>query len=101
MFHFKTAFDINVVIQGCSRLDREKHLSGFSTAFSFYVVPMKKVARSLHDHRELLLNWLSAKGRLSVGVVEGFNNKVKLTVQTMPNAPGNGDVFEIVGTKGS
>ena len=37
----------------------------------------------------------------SQGTTANSNNKVKLTVQTMPNAPGNGDVFEIVGTKGS
>jgi transposase len=41
--------------------------------------PMKKVARILRNHRELLLNWFRAKGQLSSGVVEGFNNKAKLT----------------------
>lgn len=40
--------------------------------------PMKKVARMLSNHRELLLNWFRAKGQLSSGVVEGFNNKAKL-----------------------
>ena len=40
---------------------------------------MKKVARMLRNHRELLLNWFRAKGQLSSGVVEGFNNKAKLT----------------------
>ena len=43
--------------------------------------PMKEVARTLRNHRELLLNWFRAKGALSSGVVEGFNNKVKLTVR--------------------
>ena len=43
--------------------------------------PMKKVARSLRNHRELILNWFRAKGALSSGVVEGFNNKVKLTTR--------------------
>jgi len=33
----------------------------------------------LRGHRELLLNWFRAKGRLSSGVVEGFNTKAKLT----------------------
>ena len=32
-------------------------------------------------HRELILNWFRAKGALSAGVVEGFNNKVKLTTR--------------------
>lgn len=45
------------------------------------LVPMKKVARSLRDHRELLLNWFRAKGAISAGVVEGFNNKAKLTMR--------------------
>ena len=43
--------------------------------------PMKKVARTLRSHRELILNWFRAKGALSSGVVEGFNNKVKLTTR--------------------
>ena len=43
--------------------------------------PMKKVARTLRNHRELILNWFRAKGMLSSGVVEGFNNKVKLTTR--------------------
>ena len=43
--------------------------------------PMKKVARTLHNHRELLLNWFRARGTLSSGAVEGFNNKVKLTTR--------------------
>jgi transposase len=43
--------------------------------------PMKKVARMLRSHRELLLNWFRAKGALSSGVVEGFNNKAKLTTR--------------------
>ena len=37
----------------------------------------------------------------SEGTTTNSNNKVKLTVQTMPNVPGNGNVFEIIGTKGS
>ena len=45
------------------------------------LAPMKKVARSLRNHRELLLNWFRAKGAISAGVVEGFNNKAKLTMR--------------------
>jgi transposase len=40
--------------------------------------PIKKVARMLRAHRELLLNWFRAKGMISGGIVEGFNNKAKL-----------------------
>lgn len=40
--------------------------------------PMKKVAHMLRDKRELVLNWFHAEGKLSSGIVEGFNNKLKL-----------------------
>jgi transposase len=43
--------------------------------------PMKKVVRTLRNHRDLILNWFHAKGALSSGTVEGFNNKVKLTTR--------------------
>ncbi len=43
--------------------------------------PMKKVARTLRNHHGLLLNWFRAKGALSAGIVEGFNNKAKLTTR--------------------
>lgn len=40
--------------------------------------PMKKVALMLRNKRELILNWFRADGQLSAGIVEGFNNKLKL-----------------------
>ena len=43
--------------------------------------PMKKVARMLRSHRPLLLNWFRAKGTISSGVMEGFNNRLKLTTR--------------------
>jgi transposase len=43
--------------------------------------PMKRVARMLRNHRELILNWFRAQGQLSSGVVEGFNTKAKLTTR--------------------
>ena len=43
--------------------------------------PMQKVARMLRRHRALLLNWFRAKGSISSGAVEGFNNKAKLTTR--------------------
>lgn len=43
--------------------------------------PMKKVARTLRSHRELILNWFRAKGEISSGAVEGLNNKVKLVTR--------------------
>ena len=43
--------------------------------------PMKKMAKMLRNHRELLLNWFRAKGEIALGCVEGFNNKVKVTMK--------------------
>lgn len=43
--------------------------------------PLKKVARTLRNHRELILNWFRAKGEISSGAVEGLNNKVKLVTR--------------------
>jgi transposase len=40
--------------------------------------PMKKVARMLRSHRELILNWFRARGQLSVGAVEGLNGKARV-----------------------
>jgi transposase len=43
--------------------------------------PLKAIARSMRSHRELILNWFRAKKAISAGVVEGFNNKLKLTTR--------------------
>ena len=43
------------------------------------IEPMKKVARTLRAHRELILNYFKAKKEFSSGVVEGLNNKAKVT----------------------
>ncbi len=45
------------------------------------IEPMKKVARTMRNHRALLMNGFRAKGELSSGAVEGFNNKAKLTMR--------------------
>ena len=45
------------------------------------IEPMKKVARMLRKHRPLLMNWFRAKRMYSSGIVEGFNNKAKLTTR--------------------
>ena len=42
------------------------------------IEPMKKMAKTLRKKRDLLLNWFRADGALSAGIVEGFNNKLKL-----------------------
>jgi transposase len=41
--------------------------------------PLKTVATSLTEHREILLNYFRAKKAISGGVIEGLNNKVKVT----------------------
>jgi transposase len=41
---------------------------------------MKKIARTLRVHRELLLNYFKARKQISSGVVEGLNNKAKVTM---------------------
>ena len=43
--------------------------------------PMKKVAKMLRRHRNLLLNWSRAKKQFSSGIVEEFNTKAKLTTR--------------------
>lgn len=55
--------------QWCTRAMRSK------------IDPMKKVAQMLRDKRELILNWFRADGQLSAGIVEGFNNKLKLVTR--------------------
>lgn len=55
--------------QWCTRAMRSK------------IDPMKKVAKQIRKHKTLLLNWFEAKGELSSGTVEGFNNKAKLTMR--------------------
>jgi transposase len=44
-----------------------------------HLEPLKKVAGSLTEHREVLLNYFHAKKAISGGVIEGLNNKVKVT----------------------
>ena len=42
---------------------------------------MKTVARTLRNHRELILNRFRSQGAISAGSVEGMNNQVKLTTR--------------------
>jgi transposase len=45
------------------------------------IEPMKKFARTLRGHRELLLNYFKARKEFSSGVVEGLNNKAKVVMR--------------------
>ena len=43
--------------------------------------PMKKIARPVRQHRELILNYFRAQKLISGGVVESLNNKAKVTMR--------------------
>jgi transposase len=45
------------------------------------IEPLKKVARTLRAHRELIINYFRARKGFSSGVIEGLNNKVKVTMR--------------------
>jgi transposase len=45
------------------------------------IEPMKKVARTLRTHEELILNWFLAKGEISSAAVEGLNNKIRVVTR--------------------
>jgi len=45
------------------------------------IEPMKKIARSLRKHRELILNYFRAQKEFFSGVIEGLNNKAKVTMR--------------------
>jgi hypothetical protein len=43
---------------------------------------MVKLANTLDEHRDLLLNWFRTRGELALGAVEGLNNKARVTTPT-------------------
>ena len=45
------------------------------------IEPLKKFVKTVRSHRELLLNYFRAKKEFSSGVVEGLNNKAKVTMR--------------------
>jgi transposase len=45
------------------------------------IEPMKKVAKTMCAHKPLILNWLKAKKAFSSGIVQGLNNKAKVTTR--------------------
>jgi transposase len=46
------------------------------------IEPMKKIARMLREHKPLILNWFQAREQISLGAVEGLNNKLKASIRT-------------------
>ena len=45
------------------------------------IEPIKKVAKTIRNHKPLILNLFKAKKAFSSGVVEGLNNKAKVTTR--------------------
>jgi transposase len=45
------------------------------------IEPMKKIARMIRSHKPLILNWFQARGQVSLGAVEGLNNKLKANLR--------------------
>ena len=45
------------------------------------IEPMKGIAKMLRRHKKLILNWFEMQGKISAGIVEGFNTKAKLTTR--------------------
>jgi transposase len=44
--------------------------------------PMKKIAGMIRTHKPLILNWFQARDEVSLGAVEGLNNKLKASIRT-------------------
>ena len=42
---------------------------------------MKKIARTIRSHKELIKNWFKARNVISLGAVEGLNNKLKVVTR--------------------
>ena len=42
---------------------------------------MKKIAQTLRTHKKLIMNWFEARDVISLGSVEGLNNKEKLVTR--------------------
>ena len=45
------------------------------------LAPMKRFAKTLRDHRTLLLNWFKARGEIALGAVEGMNTNAKHAIR--------------------
>jgi len=45
------------------------------------IEPMKKFAKTLRNHEDLLFNWFKARNQFAAGATEGFNNKARITTR--------------------
>jgi transposase len=50
-------------------------------AIASRIGPLARFARTLQQHRSLILNWFRARGQLAMGAVEGLNNKARVTTK--------------------
>ena len=74
--------DFNVFWEYVSPAWAEKFLNRWTRQVMYSKIePMKKVARTIRHHQPLILNWFRAKKAISNGVVEGLNNKAKVTAR--------------------
>jgi transposase len=53
-----------------------------NTTMRSRIGPMKKVAKTLRRHRELILNWFLTDRQFSSGIVEAINASAKMTIRT-------------------
>jgi len=52
-----------------------------TTVMRSRLAPLKTFARTLREHRRLLLHWFAARGLFAHGATEGFNNKARVTTR--------------------
>jgi transposase len=71
---FQFFWDVNKATRAVGFLD-----SWCKRTMQSKIEPMKKIAKMLRSHQELILNWFHAKDQISLGAVEGLNNKAKTT----------------------
>ncbi len=45
------------------------------------IEPMKKIAKMLRRHEKLIMNWFEVKDSISLGAVEGLNNRLKASIR--------------------
>ncbi len=74
--------DFNQLWEYVSPAWADKFLNRWTTrAMRSKIGPIKKVAKMVRRHQPLILNWFKAKKAFSSGVVEGLNNKAKVTTR--------------------
>lgn len=73
---FQKFWDYNSPIWAKKFLEQWHH-----AAMTSRIDPIKKVAKTLATHQELILNYFRAKKQFSSGIVEGLNRKVNLSIR--------------------